>query len=279
MPLSLPLPLSLSKTSSSVTALRSADLFRSPFVKFDIRPGSGSLFNSSFSSQPFDFLNRPPFLAPAIRFFRSKSMARTRLQPPWQPPPEADADVQLPPLKIYNSLTRTKNLFVPLDWKNRRVSWYACGPTVYDDAHLGHARNYVSTDILRRILRDYFKFQVDFVMNITDVDDKVRFRIPDLRRMIRERRVRETIACRVVSCTKNRNDTYTLDHCSGPSTALARRISRPRKEKGSRNVDTEDRSCSITGLPAKESPADPRVNFTITDRGRGEKALWRGVGR
>ncbi|KAI4121888.1 MAG: hypothetical protein LQ347_006711 [Umbilicaria vellea] len=44
---------------------------------------------------------------------------------------------------------------------------------VYDDAHLGHARNYVSTDIIRRILRDYFKFQVNFVMNITDVDDKI----------------------------------------------------------------------------------------------------------
>ncbi|MCJ1423440.1 hypothetical protein MMC29_001323 [Sticta canariensis] len=100
-------------------------------------------------------------------------MARTRPQPPWQPPSEADADVQLPPLKIFNSLTRTKNLFVPLDWKNRRVSWYACGPTVYDDAHLGHARNYVSTDILRRILRDYFEFKVDFVMNITDIDDKI----------------------------------------------------------------------------------------------------------
>lgn len=45
---------------------------------------------------------------------------------------------------------------------------------MYDDAHLGHARNYVSTDIIRRIMRDYFKFDVNFVMNITDVDDKVR---------------------------------------------------------------------------------------------------------
>lgn len=44
---------------------------------------------------------------------------------------------------------------------------------MYDDAHLGHARNYVSTDIIRRIMRDYFKFDVRFVMNITDVDDKV----------------------------------------------------------------------------------------------------------
>jgi len=46
-------------------------------------------------------------------------------------------------------------------------------PTVYDDAHLGHARNYVSTDIIRRIMQDYFKFNVNFVMNITDVDDKI----------------------------------------------------------------------------------------------------------
>ena len=62
---------------------------------------------------------------------------------------------------------------MPLDPEGRKVTWYACGPTVYDDAHLGHARNYVSTDILRRIMKDYFKFDVRFVMNITDVEDKV----------------------------------------------------------------------------------------------------------
>lgn len=97
----------------------------------------------------------------------------TKQQPPWQPPPPAGPDAELPPLKIWNSLTRSKTPFVPIDWQNKEVSWYACGPTVYDDAHLGHARNYVSTDIIRRIMRDYFKFNVKFVMNITDVDDKV----------------------------------------------------------------------------------------------------------
>lgn len=96
-----------------------------------------------------------------------------RQQPPWQPPPQPDTDSSLPPLQIWNSLTRSKTPFIPLDWKRRRVGWYACGPTVYDDAHLGHARNYVSTDIIRRILRDYFQYDVNFVMNITDVDDKV----------------------------------------------------------------------------------------------------------
>lgn len=110
----------------------------------------------------------------SLRPFLTRTMATAaRQQPPWQPPPRADPEAKIPPLKIWNSLTRTKTPFVPLDWKNRRVTWYACGPTVYDDAHLGHARNYVSTDILRRILRDYFKFNVQFVMNMTDVDDKV----------------------------------------------------------------------------------------------------------
>lgn len=53
------------------------------------------------------------------------------------------------------------------------MTWYACGPTVYDDAHLGHAKNYVSTDIIRRIMTDYFGFRIKFVMNTTDIDDKI----------------------------------------------------------------------------------------------------------
>ncbi|EXJ80510.1 cysteinyl-tRNA synthetase [Capronia coronata CBS 617.96] len=89
-------------------------------------------------------------------------------QPPWIMP---TGSTHQPDLKIYNSLTRSKVPFIPLE--REKIKWYACGPTVYDDAHLGHARNYVTTDIIRRILRDYFHFRVNFVMNITDVDDKI----------------------------------------------------------------------------------------------------------
>ncbi|CAI7626862.1 unnamed protein product [Penicillium glandicola] len=96
----------------------------------------------------------------------------SRQQPPWRQP-ASSPDAQLPPLKVWNSLTKSKTPFVPIDPAGKKVVWYACGPTVYDDAHLGHARNYVSTDIIRRIMRDYFKFDVNFVMNITDVDDKI----------------------------------------------------------------------------------------------------------
>lgn len=89
-------------------------------------------------------------------------------QPPWKAP---TGPTHQPDLAVYNSLTKSKVPFVPI--QQGKVTWYACGPTVYDDAHLGHARNYVATDIIRRVLRDYFGFDIRFVMNITDVDDKI----------------------------------------------------------------------------------------------------------
>ena len=70
-----------------------------------------------------------------------------------------------------NTFTRTKVPFVPLE--GNRVGWYICGPTVYDSAHMGHARNYVNFDVLRRVMSDYFRYDVRFIMNVTDIDDKI----------------------------------------------------------------------------------------------------------
>lgn len=96
-------------------------------------------------------------------------------QPEWRAPPAPREEVRarLPNLNVYNSLTRSKTPFIPLDPEGKKIGWYSCGPTVYDDSHLGHARNYVTADIIRRILQDYFQFRVHFVMNITDIDDKI----------------------------------------------------------------------------------------------------------
>ncbi|MHC4105468.1 MAG: cysteine--tRNA ligase [Planctomycetota bacterium] len=69
-------------------------------------------------------------------------------------------------LNLYNSLTRRKEEFEPL--KKDRVSIYVCGPTVYGHSHLGHAKSYVSLDILIRYLR-YLNYDVTYVQNITDV--------------------------------------------------------------------------------------------------------------
>jgi len=76
-----------------------------------------------------------------------------------------------PVLKLYNSLSKSKEEFKPI--KEGHISWYSCGPTVYDASHMGHARSYISFDILRRVLQDYFNYKIDFVMNITDIDDKI----------------------------------------------------------------------------------------------------------
>ena len=75
-------------------------------------------------------------------------------------------------LKVANSLVLGELVeFVPI--QGRDVSFYICGPTVYDSSHLGHARNYVSFDVIRRIMSDHFGYNVFCVMNITDVDDKI----------------------------------------------------------------------------------------------------------
>lgn len=73
-------------------------------------------------------------------------------------------------LKLYNSLTRKKEIFQPLEPSH--VGLYVCGPTVYDFAHIGNARPVVVIDILVRLLR-YLYPKVTYVRNITDVDDKI----------------------------------------------------------------------------------------------------------
>lgn len=73
-------------------------------------------------------------------------------------------------LKLFNTLTAQKEDFVPLN--GNKVSLYSCGPTVYDSAHLGHARMALTFDVIQRYLR-FAGYDVTFVRNITDVDDKI----------------------------------------------------------------------------------------------------------
>jgi len=76
------------------------------------------------------------------------------------------------PLTLYNTLSRRKEPFEPLD--PTRVGLYVCGPTVYDRAHIGNARAYVVFDLLYRLLGEtYGRDHVRYVRNITDVEDKI----------------------------------------------------------------------------------------------------------
>jgi cysteinyl-tRNA synthetase len=82
-------------------------------------------------------------------------------------------------LKLYNTLTRRKEVFTPLDPNNVRM--YVCGPTVYDYAHIGNARPVIVFDVLFRLLRHiYGEKHVTYVRNITDIDDKIIARAHEL---------------------------------------------------------------------------------------------------
>eukprot|EP00850_Spirogloea_muscicola_P009212 SM000051S17572 [mRNA] locus=s51:414570:421017:- [translate_table: standard] len=91
----------------------------------------------------------------------------------WHPPPgAASGGGGGGGLRVSNSLCNEKVPFVASSG-GRQVTWYICGPTVYDSSHVGHARTYLAFDIIRRILEDYFGYQIFYVMNVTDVDDKI----------------------------------------------------------------------------------------------------------
>lgn len=78
-------------------------------------------------------------------------------------------------MRLYNTLTRSKEVFAPID--SRDVRMYVCGPTVYDFAHIGNARPVIVFDVLFRLLRHlYGEKNVTYVRNITDVDDKINAR-------------------------------------------------------------------------------------------------------
>ncbi len=73
------------------------------------------------------------------------------------------------PLKLYNTLTKKKEKFIPIN-KNK-VGMYSCGPTVYNHAHIGNLRSYLAADLLQRAIK-YNGYKINRVMNFTDIDDK-----------------------------------------------------------------------------------------------------------
>jgi cysteinyl-tRNA synthetase len=88
-------------------------------------------------------------------------------------------------LRLYDTLTREKRVFTPID--PARVRMYVCGPTVYDLAHIGNARPVIVFDVLFRLLRNvYGEKHVTYVRNVTDVDDKINARATERGISIRE---------------------------------------------------------------------------------------------
>lgn len=74
------------------------------------------------------------------------------------------------PLQVYNTLSRSKEEFIPI--KGKDVHMFVCGQTVYDDAHMGHAKTYISFDVVARWVR-HEGYNLTYIQNITDIDDKI----------------------------------------------------------------------------------------------------------
>ena len=140
-----------------------------------------------------------------------------------------------PSLKLYNTLTRTKEDFVPIDPANVRM--YVCGPTVYDFAHIGNARPVIVFDLLYRLLRHvYGESHVTYVRNITDVDDKINARalrdFPDLPLNQAIRQVTETTASQfgkdvaALGCLPPSVEPRATEHIGGMVEIIERLIAR-----------------------------------------------------
>ena len=116
-------------------------------------------------------------------------------------------------LKLTNSLTRQKELFEPLNPK--KITMYACGPTVYDNPHVGNARTLVVFDTLYRVLKMIYG-KVDYVRNITDIDDKIIEASKKNNKSIKE--ITETVTkkfhkdCKSLNCNLPSKEPKATDH-------------------------------------------------------------------
>ena len=120
-------------------------------------------------------------------------------------------------LKLTNSLTRKKEIFKPIN--SNKVSLYACGPTVYDFPHVGNARTLIVFDILFRVLKHVYGKNVNYVRNITDIDDKIIEASKKNKKSINEitKNITEIFHkdCESLNCLKPTIEPKATDHIDG----------------------------------------------------------------
>ena len=120
-------------------------------------------------------------------------------------------------LRLTNSLTRQKELFKPIN--SKKITMYACGPTVYDNPHVGNARSLVVFDTLFRVLKMIYGKNVSYVRNITDVDDKIIEASKKNNKSIKE--ITESVTkifhknCESLNCLKPTDEPKATEHIKG----------------------------------------------------------------
>ncbi|CAF4047878.1 unnamed protein product [Rotaria sp. Silwood2] len=108
-------------------------------------------------------------------------------------------------LHLYNNLTKKKELFVPIN--GNEVRWYSCGPSFYDKFHMDVVRYYITLDILRRVMKNYFGYDVVYYMIIHDVDEKI-FNLTDEKNSKTNMDIDAASAASTPLCKESINNSY-----------------------------------------------------------------------
>ncbi|MBV1704660.1 MAG: cysteine--tRNA ligase [Hyphomicrobiales bacterium] len=185
-------------------------------------------------------------------------------------------------LRLHNTLSRTKEDFVPLDPANVRM--YVCGPTVYDFAHIGNARPVIVFDVLFRLLRHvYGEAHVTYVRNITDVDDKINARAAERGISIRE--LTETTAeafrrdCAALGCLPPTREPRATEHVAEMIAVIERLVARGHAYVADGHVLFDVPSMKDYGAlsrrPLDEMVAGARVEVAPYKRGDMDFVLWK----
>jgi cysteinyl-tRNA synthetase len=185
-------------------------------------------------------------------------------------------------LKLYDTLTKEKRVFIPLDPINVRM--YVCGPTVYDFAHIGNARPVIVFDVLFRLLRHiYGADHVTYVRNITDVDDKINARAAERGIAIRElteqtyKEFRDDVAA--LGCLPPTVEPRATEHIEEMKTLIERLVA-----SGNAYVEQEHVLFSVPSMPdygklskrsLDEMMAGARVDVAPYKRDAMDFVLWK----
>ncbi len=193
-----------------------------------------------------------------------------------------------PQLSLYNTLTRTKAPFEPMDAANVRL--YACGPTVYDFAHIGNGRAAIVFDLLFRVLRHvYGPDHVTYVRNITDVDDKINARalrdFPDLPLNEAIRKVTETTAAqyqkdvKALGCLEPTIQPRATDNINEMQAMIGRLIQKGNAYEANGEVlfavDSMPDYGQLSGRNLEDNLAGARVAVDTHKRNPADFVLWK----
>ena len=185
-------------------------------------------------------------------------------------------------LRVYNTLTKEKTDFIPVN--KGKVGMYVCGPTVYKPSHIGHMVGPVIFDTVKRYLT-YLGYQVTFVVNITDVDDKLIVRARELGTTVKE--LAERMTADYVACLKTLNVTG-IDLMPRATDHIAEMIEMLRGliDKGHAYPSQGDVYFDVSKDPdygklchrdPEQMEAGARVEISDRKRNPGDFALWKGA--